>query len=309
MSPTGRRLVSGKHRPKFDAPKPDAAHSEAPVVDPTEQDTAVIDTSALDTAILDTAAVKAAIDDTAVLNTSAENDVATSSSPVPAAQPGRPASAKTAFLKRPVLVATAALAAVGLAAVVGIGVLNRGGGEPDELNVAGGQPSVASSTPTPSRLAEDRAARAKRLKNGVVGGASQSAEDALTSSPSPSPSSASPSASSSPSPKRGNNNGNGNGNTTPVTDGEQCGASFYDEPQNTASGEPFDPNAMTAAHKTLPLGSMVKVTNVANNKTVTVRINDRGPYIDGRCLDLSRASFEAIASLSSGHITVRYVVL
>ncbi len=66
---------------------------------------------------------------------------------------------------------------------------------------------------------------------------------------------------------------------------------------------------MTAAHKTLPLGSMVKVTNPATGKTVTVRINDRGPYIGGRCLDLSQAAFAAIGNTGSGVMTVTYQVL
>ncbi|GAA1275946.1 hypothetical protein GCM10009677_31830 [Sphaerisporangium rubeum] len=88
-----------------------------------------------------------------------------------------------------------------------------------------------------------------------------------------------------------------------------CGASFYDEGQMTASGERFNPNAMTAAHKTLPMGSIVRVINPGNGASVKVRINDRGPFIAGRCLDLSRAAFDAIGSLSAGTMTVRYQVL
>ncbi|MEU1720014.1 septal ring lytic transglycosylase RlpA family protein [Nonomuraea sp. NPDC005692] len=88
-----------------------------------------------------------------------------------------------------------------------------------------------------------------------------------------------------------------------------CGASYYGEPQMTASGERFNPSAMTAAHKTLPLGSRVRVTNPRNGSSVTVRINDRGPYVGGRCLDLSTAAFDAIGSLGAGVMTVRYEVL
>ncbi|MFD0888122.1 septal ring lytic transglycosylase RlpA family protein, partial [Streptosporangium algeriense] len=88
-----------------------------------------------------------------------------------------------------------------------------------------------------------------------------------------------------------------------------CGASYYAEGQMTASGERFNPNAMTAAHKTLPMGSKVRVTNPANGESVTVRINDRGPYIGGRCLDLSRAAFSAIGSINAGVMRVRYEVL
>ncbi|RCG25087.1 septal ring lytic transglycosylase RlpA family protein [Sphaerisporangium album] len=89
----------------------------------------------------------------------------------------------------------------------------------------------------------------------------------------------------------------------------RCGASYYDEGQMTASGERFDPDAMTAAHKTLPMDSRVRVINPRSGKSVTVRINDRGPYIGGRCLDLSRAAFDAIGSLSAGTMTVKYQVL
>lgn len=97
-------------------------------------------------------------------------------------------------------------------------------------------------------------------------------------------------------------------NLTPAQ-GASCIASNYWEPQPTASGERFDPNAMTAAHKTLPMHTRVKVTNPRNGKTVIVRINDRGPYIAGRCLDLSRASFAAIGDLNQGIMTVNYEVL
>ncbi|WP_172967878.1 septal ring lytic transglycosylase RlpA family protein [Micromonospora sp. WMMA2032] len=98
--------------------------------------------------------------------------------------------------------------------------------------------------------------------------------------------------------------------TTPkVVDSGSCGASFYDEGQMTANGETFNPNALTAAHKTLPFDTRVRVTNPANGKSVVVRINDRGPYIDGRCIDLSRAAFAAIASTDLGEVDVRYEVL
>jgi rare lipoprotein A len=88
-----------------------------------------------------------------------------------------------------------------------------------------------------------------------------------------------------------------------------CGASFYDEGQMTANGETFNPNALTAAHKTLAFNTRVRVTNPANGKSVIVRINDRGPYVSGRCLDLSRAAFAAIASVSQGEVDVKYEIL
>lgn len=88
-----------------------------------------------------------------------------------------------------------------------------------------------------------------------------------------------------------------------------CGASYYGEGQATASGESFDPGALTAAHKTLPFGTRVKVTNARNDASVVVRINDRGPFVSGRCLDLSTAAMKAIDGVSSGVVTVRYSVL
>ncbi|MEV4411267.1 septal ring lytic transglycosylase RlpA family protein [Catellatospora sp. NPDC049609] len=97
--------------------------------------------------------------------------------------------------------------------------------------------------------------------------------------------------------------------TASVLGSGTCKASYYDEPQGTANGETFDPDALTAAHKSLKFNTRVRVTNTSNGKSVVVRINDRGPYIDGRCLDLSRAAFAEIAKLSSGVTTVRYEIL
>jgi rare lipoprotein A len=89
-----------------------------------------------------------------------------------------------------------------------------------------------------------------------------------------------------------------------------CGVSYYSDGQRTANGEQFDPNAFTAAHKTLPFNTRVRVTNPANGKSVVVRINDRGPFVSGRCLDLSRAAFQAIASLGAGVLpAAKYEVL
>lgn len=68
----------------------------------------------------------------------------------------------------------------------------------------------------------------------------------------------------------------------------------------TASGERFNPDALTAAHRTLPMGTKVKVTNVANGKSVIVRINDRGPFAKKRIIDVSRAAAERISMVRSG---------
>lgn len=73
----------------------------------------------------------------------------------------------------------------------------------------------------------------------------------------------------------------------------------------TASGEPYDPDALTAAHRTLPMGTRVTVTNVADGRSVVVRINDRGPFVAGRIIDLSQAAFSRIGRAGSGVIDVR----
>ncbi|ASU86248.1 septal ring lytic transglycosylase RlpA family protein [Nocardiopsis gilva YIM 90087] len=115
--------------------------------------------------------------------------------------------------------------------------------------------------------------------------------------------------SSSESSSSSSSSGSNNSGLTPTGDGGSCQASMYSDPQPTASGETFDPSAMTAAHKSLPMGTMVKVTNPSNGKSVTVRINDRGPYVAGRCLDLSTASFTSIASSSQGVVNVDWQVV
>lgn len=89
------------------------------------------------------------------------------------------------------------------------------------------------------------------------------------------------------------------GNSKASGQSGSCPASTYGEGDGTAggptaSGETFNPSKLTAAHKTLPLGSKVKVTNKSNSKSVTVRINDRGPYSGARCLDLSTAAMDRI---------------
>ena len=73
----------------------------------------------------------------------------------------------------------------------------------------------------------------------------------------------------------------------------------------TASGERFDQHALTAAHRSLPFGSRVQVTNLRNDKTVVVRINDRGPYAKKRIIDLSQKAAEELDMLRDGVIPVR----
>lgn len=74
--------------------------------------------------------------------------------------------------------------------------------------------------------------------------------------------------------------------------------------RRTANGETFNNRAMTAAHRTLPFGSMVRVTNPANGASVVVRINDRGPFTRGRVIDVSRAAAEELGLIARGHATV-----
>ena len=89
-------------------------------------------------------------------------------------------------------------------------------------------------------------------------------------------------------------------------------ASFYAmkfQFRKTANGERFNQMSHTAAHKKLPFGTKVKVTNVKNDKSVIVRINDRGPFIAGRIIDLSRSAFNEIGHLDTGILDVRIQVL
>ena len=89
-------------------------------------------------------------------------------------------------------------------------------------------------------------------------------------------------------------------------------ASYYGAKHHgnkTASGEPFNQNALTAAHRQLPFGTQVKVTNLDNDKSVVVRINDRGPHTRGRLIDLSRKAAEQLGMISSGTARVRVQAL
>jgi rare lipoprotein A len=89
-------------------------------------------------------------------------------------------------------------------------------------------------------------------------------------------------------------------------------ASFYgDELRGhlTANGERFNPGAMTAAHRTLPFGTRLRVTNLDNGRTVAVRVNDRGPYVNGRILDLSAEAARRLGMLDRGVARVRIDIL
>ncbi len=86
-------------------------------------------------------------------------------------------------------------------------------------------------------------------------------------------------------------------------------ASFYKEGQETASGEKFDGQELTAAHPTLPFGTRLRVTNVATGKSVTVRVNDRGPYVPGRVVDVSYSAAEALGMVGQGVAKVKLDVV
>jgi rare lipoprotein A len=94
-----------------------------------------------------------------------------------------------------------------------------------------------------------------------------------------------------------------------VTEGK---ASYYADSLDgnlTASGKPYDKSALTAAHKTLPFGSRLKVTNLANDRSVLVTVNDRGPFAKNRIIDLSRAAAEQLDMIDAGVATVRIELL
>ena len=89
-------------------------------------------------------------------------------------------------------------------------------------------------------------------------------------------------------------------------------ASFYGNElagNRTASGERFNPRALTAAHRTLPLGSKLRVTNKSNGKSVVVRINDRGPFHKGRLIDVSYAAAQQISMIGAGKAAVKLELL
>ena len=86
-------------------------------------------------------------------------------------------------------------------------------------------------------------------------------------------------------------------------------ASFYTEGTKTASGEKFNTNELTAAHPTLPFGTKLRVTNVASGQSVTVRVNDRGPFVRGRVVDVSYAAAETLGMVGGGIAKVKLDVV
>jgi rare lipoprotein A len=86
-------------------------------------------------------------------------------------------------------------------------------------------------------------------------------------------------------------------------------ASFYGHGTKTASGERYNPNGMTAAHRTLPFGTQVRVTDLGSRRSVVVRINDRGPFIKGRIIDVSRGAAQQLGMIGRGVANVEIQVV
>src|SRR3989442_6040473 len=101
--------------------------------------------------------------------------------------------------------------------------------------------------------------------------------------------------------------------TPPVVDGVQVGVASWYGPgfhgNRTANGEIYDQYELTAAHPSLPLGTRVMVTNLESGRAVQVRVNDRGPFVDGRAIDLSYAAARTIVMVGPGTVRVRIEVL
>lgn len=89
-------------------------------------------------------------------------------------------------------------------------------------------------------------------------------------------------------------------------------ASYYAHRYNgrpTASGEPYDENSLTAAHRTLPFGTRIRVTSLANGRSVDLRVNDRGPFVEGRIVDVSWRAAQELDFVAAGLVKVRLQVL
>jgi len=93
-----------------------------------------------------------------------------------------------------------------------------------------------------------------------------------------------------------------------MTDGSVGIASFYKYEAKTANGEQFNPRELTAAHRTLPFGTRLRVTNVATGQSVSVRVNDRGPFIPGRVVDVSLSAAEVLGMVDRGVAKVKLEV-
>ena len=100
------------------------------------------------------------------------------------------------------------------------------------------------------------------------------------------------------------------GASNPAAANTQTGiASWYEMGHTTANGEAYNPDGLTAAHRTLPFGTVVQVKNLKNGRTVRLRINDRGPFVGGRIIDVSRGGARQLGLMGSGTARVRVTTL
>ena len=91
--------------------------------------------------------------------------------------------------------------------------------------------------------------------------------------------------------------------------GSKTVVSWYGNPQRLAGGGSYNPSGFTAAHKSLPLGTIVRFSNPKNHTSVVVTINDRGPYVGGRSFDLSRGAAQALEITNQGVASISYSIL
>lgn len=96
---------------------------------------------------------------------------------------------------------------------------------------------------------------------------------------------------------------------SPAHGGASGLASYYSEGRKTASGERFDPSELTAAHRSLPFGTRLQVTNVKTGRSVVVRVNDRGPFVQGRVVDVSYSAAQALGMVNTGVAAVKVSVV
>ncbi|MDT0303755.1 septal ring lytic transglycosylase RlpA family protein [Streptomonospora wellingtoniae] len=203
--------------------------------------------------------------------------------------------------KRSIVVVTATGAALIAAGTAGAATVDRLAAAPESATGKAALPEAATADgrPAPRNSPGQDHAEAQEQRQQALEAATQSFTGTATQEQKPEPEQDS----------GGSGGSDEAADMSPTGEGGACEASMYSEPQPTASGEQFDPSAMTAAHKSLPMDTMVRVTNPGTGASVTVRINDRGPYVAGRCLDLSTASFEQIASADAGVVDVEWQAL
>lgn len=222
--------------------------------------------------------------------------------PTPATTPGPRQTAARHRKKRALLMASALAAALLVAGTATAAVIATGT-PPEQATQTATIPQA--STHTLQTDPDSAHSNSHRDQNNTHEPPTTSAQGpAVTEEPEPEPSE--------PADNTDSSSESDNPGSQPTGEGGTCEASFYGEGfhgSTTANGETFDTHAMTAAHKTLPFDTKVEVTNPTNGQSATVRINDRGPYIDGRCLDLSTAAFDQVIGTGSGVGTVQWQVL